>query len=80
MRRYRYIMAQRIHRIEALNSSVNGNPRFRVFFADRPLMGFVTSSDAAFAYTVGNAGTREGDTVLVDYTPAHRIRHMEPAT
>jgi hypothetical protein len=66
----------RIESIERLNSSVNGNPRFRFYLSDGD---YATSmSDAAFCYAVGNPGMRPGDTVVIERTRAGNIRHMGP--
>lgn len=63
-----------ISRIERLNSSVNGNPRFRFHFTDATSA--ITSSDAAIGYEIGNPGYREGCTVAVEFTRAGRIAYM----
>lgn len=63
---------QRLHR---LNNSVNGNPRYRVFFTDGT--DAVTSSDAGFAYGIDNPEMR--GPVSVEYTRSGRIAHMAPA-
>ena len=63
--------------IERLKSSHYGNPRFRITFDDGSSA--VTSSEAVFCYAVGNADMREGSRVLVEWTRAGRIAHMEGA-
>lgn len=63
-----------ISRIERLENSRNGNPRFRFFFDDATTNDL--QSDAAFGYEVGNPGFREGDTVEVSFTDAERVSHM----
>lgn len=60
---------------ERLNSSVNGNPRYRVHFDNGSSA--ITMSDAGFCYAVGNPGLRDGDTVEVEFTRAGRIRNMK---
>jgi hypothetical protein len=67
---------KQIERVKRLNSSVNGNPRFRFTFTDGEVAD--SQSDAAFGYAVGNPGMREGDTVVVEHTRAGRISHMGP--
>ncbi len=74
------VVGRTLLRFEVLNSSVNGNPRYRVFFVDRPTRGYITMSDAAFVYQLGNPGWRVGSRVWVAYTRAGRIRHMESAS
>jgi hypothetical protein len=69
---------KQISRIERLNSSVNGNPRYRIGFDDASTA--ITSSDHAFCYTVGNPEMREGSAVSVEYTRAGRISHMDPVS
>jgi hypothetical protein len=66
----------RIESIIRLNSSVNGNPRFAFSFSNGE--GYISMSDAAFCYAVGNPGMRVGDTVTIELTRAGRIRHMGP--
>jgi hypothetical protein len=63
-----------IHRIDRLNNSVNGNPRFRLMFADASEA--ITSSDAAINYEIGNPGYRVGSTVALTFTKAGRIAYM----
>ncbi len=77
MGRGRAVMIRTIEHIQRLRASVNGNPRFRIYFTDGPPV--TTMSDAMFIYAVGNAGMREGCTVNVVLTRAGRISHMEPA-
>lgn len=67
---------KRIERIQRLNSSVNGNPRFRFTFTDGEVAD--SMSDAAYCYAVGNPGMREDCTVVVEHTRAGRISHMGP--
>ena len=61
-----------------LNNSVNGNPRYRITFADG--LTAQTASDHSFAYGVGNPDMREGSTVRVEFTRAGRISHMNPVS
>lgn len=63
-----------IKSIERLNSSTNGNPRYRLEWVNGSQA--MTSSDASCAYEVGNPGYREGDTVEVTFTRAGRIATM----
>jgi hypothetical protein len=65
----------RITRLERLNNSANGNPRYRVHFDDATSA--VTSSDHGFCYALNNAEMR-GD-VDVTYTRAGRISDVRPA-
>jgi hypothetical protein len=66
-----------ITRIERLNCSVNGNPRYAITLEFIGLgaweQTFVTSSDHAFCYEVGNPGLRVGCAVEVLLTRAGRI-------
>jgi hypothetical protein len=63
-----------IERYERLNSSVNGNPRFRFTFTDGTVLD--SMSDAGWCYAVGNPELREGSTVSLELTRAGRIRVM----
>jgi hypothetical protein len=58
-----------------LNSSVNGNPRFRVHFTDGSSA--ITMSDAAFCYGIENREMLAGP-VMVEFTRAGRISDMRP--
>ena len=71
-------MVKRIHSIERLNSSTNGNPRFKIAFDDAAASPLTTSSDAGFCYAVGNPDMREGCLVRVTLTAAGRIANMHP--
>ena len=66
---------QTIDRLERLNNSVNGNPRFRIYFTDGQTA--VTQSDASIAYGLEN---REniGVPVKVTATPAGMVWNVEP--
>ena len=64
-----------ITRIQQINSSVNGNPRYRIGFDDATTA--ITASDYGFAYEIGNPGMRVGSTVGVDYTKRGRISWMQ---
>lgn len=66
---------QTIDRLERLNLSVNGNPRFRIHFADGQTA--ITQTDAGFAYGLEN---REniGVPVKVTATRAGRVTNVEP--
>ena len=67
-----------IKSFERMNSSVNGNPRYRVLFTDEtgyiPMM-----SDSGTSYAIGNKDMREGSTVEVSFTRSGNIRSMSPA-
>ena len=65
-----------ISHIERLNNSRNGNPRYRIGFADAATL--TSESDAAFAYGVGNPDMREGCEVEMTLTPSGKIRTMRP--
>lgn len=68
--------------IERLNNSTSGNPRFRICLDDQIGWAgeFVTMSDAAFCYAVGNRDQMSvGSWVTVEFTRAGRIRNMAPA-
>lgn len=71
-------MVKRIHSIERLDSSANGNPRFKIAFDDAAASPLTTSSDCAFCYAVGNPDMREGCLVRVMLTRAGRIADMSP--
>ena len=57
-----------------LNNSVNGNPRYEIFWEDGAVS--QTSSDAACAFEIGNPGFCEGDTVHVEFTRAGRVAYL----
>lgn len=63
-----------ISRIERLNNSVNGNPRFRFDFDDGT--GANLQSDSSFGYEVNNPGFREGDTVNVQFSRNGAVEFM----
>lgn len=63
-----------ISRIERLNNSVNGCPRFRFHFDDATSANL--QSDSSFAYEVGNPGFREGDAVKVSFSRAGTVEYM----
>jgi hypothetical protein len=67
---------KKVDHLERLNSSVNGNPRFHVYFTDGT--DSITSSDAAFCYGIENPDMRGA--VVVSFTRAGRIADMRPAT
>jgi len=67
----------RIVASERLNSSVNGNPRYRIAFDDGEMR--TSQSDAAWCYGFGNRGMRNGDMVTMTLSAAGRIETMEPA-
>ena len=66
---------RRIDSLKRLNSSVNGNPRFRVYFTDGSSA--ETQSDAGFCYGLEN---REnfGVDVAVRFTKAGKISDLRP--
>ena len=66
---------RRIDHLDRLNSSVNGNPRFRVYFTDGSVA--ETQSDAGFCYGLEN---REnfGMDVTVSFTKSGRISDLRP--
>ena len=59
---------------ERMNSSVNGNPRYRIVFTDGTIAPMM--SDSGTSYQIGNPEMREGSTVDVDFTRAGNIRWM----
>jgi len=61
---------------ERLNDTVNRNPRYRVAF--RGGLVALSQSDASWTYAMGNPGMRAGDQVMVTFSRAGRIVHMEP--
>lgn len=66
---------RRIDYLERLNSSVNGNPRFRVYFTDGSRS--ETQSDASFNYGLENRENFNTD-VIVKWTRAGRIADLRP--
>ncbi len=66
---------KRITELKRLNSSVNGNPRYRVTFDDGSSA--ITQSDAMFCYAITNPEMRSD--VIVTYTRAGRIADITPA-
>lgn len=68
---------QRIDWLERMNCSVNGNPKYRVHFADGTSA--VTSSDAGFCYAINNKEYRDAD-LEVTYTAAGRIANIHPVS
>jgi hypothetical protein len=67
---------KRIERLERLNSSVNGNPRFCIHFDDGT--DAITSSDAAFCYGIENP-EYHGTDLKVTYSRAGRVADVELA-
>jgi hypothetical protein len=61
---------------ERLNDTVNRNPRYRIAF--RGGLVALSQSDASWTYAMGNPGMRAGDRVMVTFSRAGRIVHMEP--
>lgn len=61
-------------KIERLNNSKNGNPRFLFTFTDHRTA--LLSTDAGVGYEIGNPGLRAGDTVDVLFTEAGRVSDM----
>ena len=66
---------RRIDYLERLNSSVNGNPRFRVHFTDGSSA--ETQSDAAVSYGLENRENFDTD-VDVTFTRAGRVSYLVP--
>lgn len=64
----------KVRTLTRLRSSVNGNPRYKVFFERDTTRGYTTSSDAAFCYGIENPNMR--GQVDVYLTPAGRISAM----
>jgi len=62
--------------LERLPCSVNGNPRYRVFFEDATSA--ITSSDASVNYRITNPEYRDRP-VYVWFTRAGRIAYATPA-
>lgn len=63
-----------IDQIDRLNSSSNGNPRYRITFTDGSSA--ITMSDAAFCYSIGNPGYRVASQVQVEWSRAGRIAQL----
>lgn len=68
---------QTIDRLERLNNSTNGNPRFRIHFADGQTA--VTQSDASIAYGLEDRKFF-GVPVKVTATPAGMVWNVELIT
>lgn len=64
-----------IDRLERLNNSVNGNPRYRVYFTDGSFA--VTSSDAACSYDLPNIMRHTEPEVTITWTKAGRIAMID---
>lgn len=75
-------MRVRITRIERLNNSVNGNPRYEFGFEDAEgdYHRMLSSSDASFVYEIGNVGYRVGSPVDITLTRAGRVATMKWAS
>lgn len=71
-------MLKEIIASERLINTINGNPRYRVTFADGSV--HTSQSDSGWVYAFGNPGYRIGDVVEIELTKAGRIRRMEPTT
>lgn len=63
--------------IKRLHNSVNGNPRYEVSIDWER---FITASDHAFCFEIGNLGMRVGDRVEYGLTRAGRLSGMRPFT
>ena len=59
---------------ERMNSSVNGNPRFRIVFTDGTIAPMM--SDSGTSYAIGNDDMRQGSIVDVEFTRSGNIRWM----
>lgn len=70
----------RLEEIKRFTNSPNGNPRYKITYADQ--FGFYhtanTASDHAFAYDVNNTEIRAGDVVWVTFNGKGIIEDMEP--
>lgn len=64
-------------RTERIINSVNGNPRFKIWFRDDTTVWFKTSSDASAAYDIGNLVTL-GAAVDIVLTRGGRIIYIRP--
>jgi hypothetical protein len=67
----------RIVRLERMPSSKNGNPRFRVFFAEHGT--YPTEVDGSVGYGIGNREYRDND-VEVTLTAGGNIAHVKVVT
>lgn len=65
---------KRISQLERLRSSVNGNPRYRIYFTDASMMD--TMSDASINYGIKNPEYRNGP-VKVFTTRAGKVWNIE---
>ena len=66
---------RRIDSLSRLHNSVNGNPRFRVYFTDGSVA--QTQSDASFNYGLTNSENFNVD-VDVTFTKSGRITNLVP--
>lgn len=66
---------QTIERLERLKLSVNGNPRFRIYFTDGQTA--LTQTDSSIAYGLENR-KNIGVPVTVTATPAGRVVNVVP--
>lgn len=70
-----------VTRLERLNNSVNGNPRYMVFTVEYPFDPYITSSDHGFVYSINNGWTREnsitGRKAWITLTRNGRINDLE---
>lgn len=64
-----------IERLERLKLSVNGNPRFKIYFTDGRTA--TTQSDTSLSYSLENP-ENIGVPVTVTATPAGRVWNVEP--
>lgn len=68
----------KIIRIDRRRNSYNGNPAYRITFADG--QAFNTASDSSFAYGIGNKDMREGSLVTYEVGGRGTITRMGPAS
>lgn len=68
---------RRIYRLQRLNTSVSGNPRFRVYFTDGS--NAETQTDGALNYGLENPENFDTD-VEVTFTKAGRISDLRPVS
>lgn len=67
---------KRVLRLDRLQNSRNGNPRYKVTFTDGETA--ITKSDASCAFTIENSEMR-GD-VVVTFNRDNEITHLSPAS
>ena len=73
--------ALQIIEIERLNSSTNGNPRFKLYLDDKLSVAYTleTQRDSMLNYYIGNPMYKVGDWVKIETSRSNRIVSIKPA-